>query len=737
MRIGIDASCLPPVPAGASRYIAGLIHGLATTDSRNEYFVFLKAQDRDLVADLPPNMQPVFLPNFSRPLRIAYQHLIAAAHARRLRLDLWHGTHYGVPQFARCLRLVCTFHDLSLIEFAEYFSATKRFYFRRVFADATRRAAAIVCVSEATREALQQHFPVDGRAVTVHSGVAPVFFRRVAAEQITRVRRLWNLDQPYVLFLGTLEPHKNVTLVLQAFALLRQTCREGLQLVIAGQRGRGWAEARSLIKKLKLEAAVRVPGYVSEDVLPAIYQGARLLVLPSFIEGFGFTALEAMASGIPVLAARAATGQGGAPAELINHPLMLCEQDPQRWAARIKWLVNDEALRRELSAYGTERARQFSWSTAAQRMVELYESVGRDSQRRLMLPVTAVGSAPRITTQGKHGKRERVDAEDAGSHVNAAVTRTIIYADLFDYPLRLQEVHDGLLGCAASLKEVSAALKHLQQHGVVGHTVGFWHLRGREAVVVERHCRRKHTRKLWQRHINLLRVVCTFPFVKGVALSGAASFENCTLSDDIDLFVIADARRLWLTYSALVLMLKMLGKRQLLCLNYLISHKHLKIRDRDLFVAHQIAFLRPIRGREIFGRFFCANRWVHRYLPQTAAQRPASPPGFPIVAERKSIVLRTLECALGARSWDFLERAIYHLYSRRLHRRARDLGPEDVEITSSRIKLFTNNHRFTIRTMFEKRFNEAWASYCKTRENAAIAETMAPCLPVQERHEIP
>jgi len=728
LRIGIDATCLPPVAAGVSRYLSGLIRGLAAVDRRNEYFVFIKAKNRNLLNGLPENVHAALLPNFTRPLRIVYQHFIAAAYARRLNLDLWHGTHYGLPQFSQRLRLVSTFHDLSFIEFPQFFSAGKRFYFQQALANAARRAEVIVCVSEATRVALQRHFSVNGCALTVHSGVDPIFFQPVAEAEIKRVGRKRNIDDPYVFFLGTIEHHKNLLLALRAFAALRQRGREKIKLVIAGQPGSGWPAAAKLIRELGLADSVHMLGYVPEQELPAMYQGARLLILPSFAEGFGFPLLEAMAGGVPVLAAQ--TASGGAPAELVNHPKMLCEHDVEQWAAKMEELICNEPLRRELAVYAVNRAKQFCWTTTAQRMVEIYESLGAP-QRMTTSSHRVVSSVQNADLQErKNGKSYHLLTEPASPQVISAVLRTLIYADLFDYPLLQQEVHLGLLECSAQPEEVAGALEHLGDKRVVGCSapdverpvLQWWHLPERQATVAERRRRREHTRKLWQKNSWALERVCRFPLVKGVALSGAAAFENCQPADDIDLFIIAGARRLWLTYAALVLFLKAIGKRRLICLNYLIGDQNLAIppgRERDFFVAHQIAFLRVLKGRDIFHKYFSANQWTRQFLPQTAWQSPA-PSGLPMAGEKRSLISRVIESLLDWRLFDFLEYLIYRIYSKHILRIAGHHRDGSVEVSPGCIKLFTNNHRQRLRENLERRFEEIWKSYAE-KNNAFAA----------------
>lgn len=734
MRIGIDATCLPLLAAGASRYITGLLHGLAKVSSRHEYFIFIKSAHGALLPSLPANMHLVSLPNFPRPMRVIYQHLLAGLHAQRLQLDVWHGTHYSLPRFARDMALVSTFHDLSFFEFSGFFSKSRLFYFQSVMADAAQRAEMIVCVSNATREALHRHFPVNGRAITVHSGVDQTFFMRLSAEEIARACRDLKIQRPYILFLSTIERHKNLPLALEALSILRQ--RHDLHLVIAGQPGSGWPEASEAIHKLGLVEAVHTLGYVPEEKLPALYQGARLLALPSIVEGFGFPLLEAMAGGIPVFAAQSSDADGraaySATAEVVNHPAMLGNHNAGQWAEQIEKLIYDEPLRRELSAYAVERASQFSWQTTAERMVEIYESVALN--KKTLIPSNG-SNGILISNEKKNGKAHHIDEEVIPLAVIAAVLRTLIYADMFDYPLRNEEICSGLLECSATLHEVNAALAHLHRKHLIDHSGEWWHLAGRGEIVAERQRRGEYTRKLWMKNARLIKLICRFPFVKGVAISGAGSFENCQPSsshfdkkimqrsggeaDDIDLFIIADQNRLWFTYASLVFLLKILGKRKLICLNYLIGHRDIAIPagpERDFFVAHQIAFLKPLRGRQIFEGYFSVNRWINEYLPQRSSHAPLTPAGLSTVPEQEWLGQSLCEKILHHRLFDFIEKTVFRFYSRHIMRLAGHQGSDAVEVSTTRIKLFTNNHRHRLRDTLAQRFEKTWSAYIKTKE---------------------
>lgn len=707
---------MPLRAAGASRYISGLLHGLASVDSRNEYFIFLKATHNGMLESLPMNIRLVTLPNLARPARMIYQHLLAGVHAQRLQLEVWHGMHYSLPHLARRMALIATFHDMSYFEFPGYFSKSRLFYFRRVMADAVHRANMIVCVSHATREALYRYFPVNGRAITVHSGVEPVFFNRLSVEKIDRTCSALQVPRPYILFLSTIESHKNLPLALQALALIR---RHNLHMVIAGQPGSGWPEASALIRKLDLTESVHCLGYVAEEKLPALYQGARVLVVPSIVEGFGFPALEAMAGGIPVLAAQPSNSPHSAQAEVVSHPAMLCDHDPERWAAQMEKLIYNEPLRRELSAYAIERAAQFSWETTARRMVDIYESAVSDRTHRPSNGANKTnGTADPIET--KIGKAQHLGKGGyLPDMIVSAVLRTLIYADMFDYPLQQREIHRGLLECVATPDEVSAALAMLCRHQLIAHTGEWWHLPGRDMIVGERQRRGEYTRNLWRQNAGLLKAVCRFPFVKAVAISGAGAFENCKTNDDIDLFVIADHSRLWLAYAGLVLMLKMLGKRKLICLNYLIGHRELAVapgRDRDFFVAHQIGFLRPLRGQNVFDEFFQANDWIQSHLPEITSSSSSTIAGAPAVPAHPWLGQRLIEGILHLRVFDRLEQIIFRAYRRRIMRLAGHHGSDAIEATPGRIKLFTHNHRFRLRQTLEKRFDRLWEKYLKTTD---------------------
>ncbi len=712
MRIGIDATCLPSALAGAGRYIHGVVRGLASVDGHNEYFIFIKAQHAGKFERLPANMQLVPLPNFSRPLRLAWQHFAAGQHARQLKLEVWHGMHYTLPAFTRSLATVATFHDLGVILYPHFYAWGKRVYFRQAITRALHTARHLVAVSEATGGDLKRLLAQrkNGSAqppvAVIPSGVDEKFFTSLSAEQIARVLQAHHLDAPYLLFVGTFEKRKNLNLLVRALHILGQRGHDNCMLALAGQPDNGSAEVRATIAQLGLQQRVRILGYVPEEDLPALYQGAALFALPSYYEGFGFPLLEAMAGGVAALAA-----DNSSLRELAAHPALLCEETPAAWAHKMEHLLCDQKLRRELSAYARARARAFSWRRTAEQLCEIYESHARRTPYHAKTGGTSAASP-------NSEFRATLVAGGASAELLHAVRRTLAYADLFDYPLTCSEIHYGLFGVQAVYAEVRQALRGLEDGGEIMKAEGHYFLAGRAPIVALRQQRREWSQALLQKNRRWLRLVRSFPFVRCAALSGAMAFQNCTRSDDIDLFLIVEKGRLWTVYTGLAILLKLAGKRRRLCLNCLVDTEHLLCADQDDFVAHQIAFLQPESGAESFRQFVRANGWCGRHLPQSNME------------SRLTEEIQTRDLSLARARWrvalegflrrplfDRLEDFICEHYRRRIAHLTQHLPPQAVAATPGQIKLFTNNHRFRVQRSVAARLQELEKPHLLDKQN--------------------
>jgi glycosyltransferase involved in cell wall biosynthesis len=238
-----------------------------------------------------------------------------------------------------------------------------------------KKATRIIAVSHSTKRDLVQHLSIpEERIRVVYEGVDHQRFRPVA-------RKLF--DFPYILYVGSEHPRKNLVTLLRAFGRLKREARfRDIKLVKVGKAGGPEADFRGqtlqAIRELNLSGDVVFTGYVPERDLPAYYSGALCFVLPSFYEGFGLPVLEAMACGCPVVVSRVSSlpEVGGEAAIYIN------PNDPEDLAGALRQVATDEGLRRDMSRRGFEQARRFSWKHTAQETLEVYREVERELDRQ-------------------------------------------------------------------------------------------------------------------------------------------------------------------------------------------------------------------------------------------------------------------------------------------------------------------------------------------------------------------
>ncbi|GIW79863.1 MAG: glycosyl transferase family 1 [Gemmatales bacterium] len=287
-------------------------------------------------------------------------------------LDLFHAPHINIPVFCR-VPLVVTLHDVIPLRYREAInSKLGRQYFAMMSSLAVARAVRIIAVSQTTRQDLISILQADpnkirviGEAADPHFGVPVEPF-----EQLT-LRERFGIHGPYVLYSGQWKCHKNLDLLLHAFAGLRQR-HPDIQLVLVGRRDATQTHVPNLIRKLQLQQAVVCTGYIrDEHVLAALYQGAAVLAHPSCYEGFGLPPLEAMAAGVPVVASNAASLP-----EVVGHAgLLLPPDDVGQWIDALDSAIHDEHLRDRLIGAGFQRVRQLTWNRAARSTLDVYQEI--------------------------------------------------------------------------------------------------------------------------------------------------------------------------------------------------------------------------------------------------------------------------------------------------------------------------------------------------------------------------
>ena len=264
---------------------------------------------------------------------------------------------------------IITVHDLSHIHHPECHPEDRVRFFNEHLPKSIERACHILTVSDFVREELISllGIPAD-KVTTTHNGVDECYHQRDEAQCREALARYGQTYRRYLLVVGTVEPRKNLRRLINAYLMLPKALQQAYPLLLVG--GKGWESPEFYAQLEHLQAAGSLiwPGYVPEADLPVLYAGAKALAFPSIYEGFGLPVLEAMASGVPVLAA-----QRSAPAEILGEAGMLVDTlDEQAMADGLRRMLEDESWAKQASVSGLLRARQFTWQACAEVTAGVY-----------------------------------------------------------------------------------------------------------------------------------------------------------------------------------------------------------------------------------------------------------------------------------------------------------------------------------------------------------------------------
>lgn len=361
MRIGIYApNMATPAPSGVERYVSELLRALAARAPVHEIAVITDSPD----LPVPGGGRRVSVPSMGRASRLWFDHCRLARVARDEKLDLLHCPKSFVPAGLDCPS-VATVHDVIFLKNRSQYPLLWRAYWTRALRGSLDRATAVLAVSEAAAKDVESLIPgTRGKVHAVRSGVNANSFS-LPQEEGRRVREGRHLEGPYFLFVGNLTRRKNVPVLLDAYASVRE--RTGAGLVLAGAPEYGGGEVLDRLDRG--EPGVSYFGRVTDRELAALYQGALAFVYPSQDEGFGLPVLEAMASRVPVI-----TTTGGALPEATGDAgLLVPPGSVADLAQAMARLADDAALRADLVARGLARVAQFTWERTADETLRLYE----------------------------------------------------------------------------------------------------------------------------------------------------------------------------------------------------------------------------------------------------------------------------------------------------------------------------------------------------------------------------
>lgn len=373
MKIGIDAGCFLEPKSGVAEYTINLLRAMAELRDM-EYILFCNSLRRS------PNGLPdlgqakVQLHSIRLPAKLLSA-LWGTASLPPIewlmgQFDLFHSPNYRVP-FVKNRKLVVTVHDLVVVRFPQFHFAARNFEISMSFRS-LHRADCVISVSENTKRDLIEFlgFPEE-KIEVIHNGYNPMFHPDISEDIITPVLGKHGLRRPFILNLGTLEPRKNQSRLIEAFNLLCRDEAKEHSLVIVGQKGWLYDDIFAQVEKLRLEDRVIFTGHVPDEDLPPLVKAAEMLVFPSLYEGFGLPPLEAMACGTPVVTSRVSSMP-----EIVGDAAILVDpHDLTSIAAGMKLVLEDRDMKESLVSKGLERAKLFNWQTAASQTLEVYNKV--------------------------------------------------------------------------------------------------------------------------------------------------------------------------------------------------------------------------------------------------------------------------------------------------------------------------------------------------------------------------
>jgi glycosyltransferase involved in cell wall biosynthesis len=372
MKILIDCTQIGRNKAGVGAYALNLTRELLLRQ-RDDLQILVLAQDDDPDFALSEEqMQIMKIPaKFFRhfPLRLVMEQLYIPWLTRKYKVDVLHSLHYSFPLVRTKARKIVTVHDMTSFIIPEVHTRMKLAYFHFFIRAGSRLADALIFVSTSTREDWKRYFPhVSKPNFVIPHGKSSIFRTGLSREQIAFTLDKYGVTKPYLVYVGTIEPRKNLTRLVVAFGQLSGSFPKHT-LVLAGMKGWMNGDLFDAIRSLGLESKVILTGFIAEEDKPYLISGAELFAYPSLYEGFGMPILEAMACGTPTL-----TSNTSSMPEVAGDAVLIVDPyNVEDIVSGLRRLLSDAELRDSIRQKALARASLFDWGTAAQMTINAYQ----------------------------------------------------------------------------------------------------------------------------------------------------------------------------------------------------------------------------------------------------------------------------------------------------------------------------------------------------------------------------
>jgi len=389
VRIAFDGTTLRPGRTGVGYYSEHLLHHLAAESGGLDEILVISNRPIQTTRPLPPWVRVTGNTDF--PFRLPWLQFSVPRLLDLIDADVVHFTNQVIP-LASPVPTVVTIHDMSLRLFPGYHPLKRVLLNRPLMAQAARRAAAVIAVSSSARRDILRLCGIPPERVhVVHEAAADAFAPVTDRAELEAVRRRHALPDRFLLYVGTIEPRKNLPRLIDAYGRRHRSGDLPWPLVCVGRYGWRARDVEARVERLGLGGQVRFIGYVPFDDLPAIYTLADLFVFPSLHEGFGLPVIEAMACGAPAI-----VGGNSSLAEIASGAAELVDvTDVAAIGEAIVRLMRSPEHRKDLARRGLGRARQFSWQRAARETLDLYRCVIGQTDR-----TPAVDRRPAVASAG-------------------------------------------------------------------------------------------------------------------------------------------------------------------------------------------------------------------------------------------------------------------------------------------------------------------------------------------------
>ena len=364
MKVGIISEQLNQSLTGVGNYTYYLIKGLNKLDADKDFLYLITHRNNKFFAN-----DEIIINNPFPVLKTYAWYPYLIRKLRNYKFDIVHNPTQFPTIFRLKQKYIITVHDLIQFTLPQD-RPGRKIIFKLLFPRTLKTADKIIADSNSTKKDLMNYFNIPEEKIRVILLAADEKFKPLNNEETKEVRQKYNLKFPFILYVGILEPRKNIPTLIDAFYKLKKK-NSPTKLVIAGKKGWKYKEIFETINKLNLQKDVIFTGYVPDEDLPALYNAADLFVFPSLYEGFGLPPLEAMACGCPVITSNTSS----LPEVIGDAGIIVNPYDVDALADAMYKSLSNDGLREDMFKRGLERAKMFSWEKCARETLEVYEEV--------------------------------------------------------------------------------------------------------------------------------------------------------------------------------------------------------------------------------------------------------------------------------------------------------------------------------------------------------------------------